>query len=194
MTTPLSFYVAVLQGQLDAYLKHAFRSQSPAMYRITKKFGPYAAMHFLTSVPPGHQCGEEHGHNYEIELVLSSPTLNAQGFVVDYGELRAFDQYAASRMDHKNINKQFSFPTTAENLAKHFYDWIQNTTTWPIEAVRVSETPGKTMGEYCRPDPPRSVRVETHTQEITFHIHAEPSRLRNFAIDFRRGSGWGFRT
>ncbi len=122
------------------------------MFTILKKFGPYAAMHFLTTVPENHQCGNEHGHNYEIELELSSPTLDEKGFVVDYGELKKFDEYATGRMDHKNINKQFNFPTTAENLAKHFYDWIAGTTSWPIAAVRVSESPGKTMSEYRRPE------------------------------------------
>lgn len=121
------------------------------MFTITKMFGPYAAAHRLTTVPEGHQCGRQHGHNYMIELELSSPALDEKGFVVDYGELKKFDEYASARMDHRDLNEQFNFPTTAENLAKHFYDWIAGTTTWPIVAVRVSESPGKTVSEYRRP-------------------------------------------
>lgn len=118
------------------------------MYKITKRFGPYAAMHFLTSVPEGHQCGRPHGHNYEIEVELLALQLNPQGFVVDYGELKVFDEYARTRMDHQNINEQFDFVTTAENLAFHFYQWIASTTAWPVVAVRVTESPGRTMSEY----------------------------------------------
>jgi 6-pyruvoyltetrahydropterin/6-carboxytetrahydropterin synthase len=121
------------------------------MYRITKKFGPFAAMHFLTTVPEGHQCGREHGHNYEIEIDLAARELNERGFVVDYGDLKPFEEYANARMDHRNINAEFDFPTTAENLARHFFDWIQGTQSWPVVAVRVSETPGKTVSEYSRP-------------------------------------------
>lgn len=118
------------------------------MFTICKKFGPYAAMHFLTTVAGGHQCGRPHGHNYEIEVELASEFLDHRCFVVDYGELRVFDQYAHDRLDHRNINEQFDFPTTAERLAYHFFSWIKATTPWPVVAVRVSETPGKTWSEY----------------------------------------------
>jgi 6-pyruvoyltetrahydropterin/6-carboxytetrahydropterin synthase len=120
------------------------------MYQICKKFGPYAAMHFLTSVPPEHQCARPHGHNYEIEVELASHSLDGQGFVLDYGALAPFEEYARARMDHRNLNEEFGVPTTAENLARHFYDWIAGTQSWPVVAVRVSETPGKTMSEYRR--------------------------------------------
>lgn len=118
------------------------------MFTIVKCFGPYAAAHHLTSVPDGHRCKNPHGHNYSIELELSSPSLNEHGFVVDYGELKAFDDYAKSRMDHRDLNEQFDFSPTAENLARHFFDWITQSTMWPIVAVRVSETPGKTLSEF----------------------------------------------
>lgn len=120
------------------------------MYRIRKRFGPYAAAHHLTTVPPGHQCGRPHGHNYEIEVELASNHLDLSGFVVDYGELRTFEEYARERMDHRDLNEQFDFTPTAENLARHFYDWIHTCTEWPLVAVRVSETPGKTESEYSR--------------------------------------------
>jgi 6-pyruvoyltetrahydropterin/6-carboxytetrahydropterin synthase len=121
------------------------------MYRIVKTFGPYAAAHQLRDVPEGHKCGNKHGHNYQIEIELESESVDGTGFVVDYGELRAFDEYARARMDHRDLNEQFSFNPTAENLARHFFDWIAGTQSWPVAAVRVSETPGKTVSEYRRP-------------------------------------------
>lgn len=105
-------------------------------------------MHWLTTVPEGHQCGRQHGHNYELEVELTSHGLDERGFVVDYGDLKVFEEYARSRMDHRNINLEFGFVTTAENLAFHFYWWIATNTTWPVRAVRVTESPGRTMSEY----------------------------------------------
>ncbi len=147
------------------------------MYTIEKKFGPYSAAHHLTTVPAGHQCGNHHGHNYEIELELASEQLNEHGFVVDYGDLKVFDEYAKGRMDHKDLNKQFDFSPTAENLAKHFYDWIAGTTSWPIVAVRVSETPGKTMSEYRRPAP-------VPTRHLHINLNAEIPRTALQALNF----------
>lgn len=118
------------------------------MYRIVKKFGPFAAAHYLEGVPEGHQCGRLHGHNYEVEVELESADVDETGFVVDYGNLQPLAEYLTARMDHRQLNEEFSFNPTAENLARHIFDWIADTTTWPVVAVRVSETPGKTMSEY----------------------------------------------
>jgi 6-pyruvoyltetrahydropterin/6-carboxytetrahydropterin synthase len=138
------------------------------MYRIVKTFGPYAASHRLTGVPAGHQCGRLHGHNYVIEIELESESVDGTGFVVDYGELRAFDEYARARMDHRDLNEQFRFNPTAENLARHFFEWIAGTQVWPVAAVRVSETPGKTVSEYRRPSRATIFKVFSATVEEWF--------------------------
>ena len=150
------------------------------MFKIVKTFGPFAAAHHLTRVPAGHQCGRPHGHNYEIEVELQSPMLNEHGFVVDYGDLKPFEEYAKARMDHRDLNREFACEPTAENLARHFFWWIRGTQEWPVVAVRVSETPGKTMSEFRadEPAPPaqpfvffvKLVRNEIHVEQTNIHL------------------------
>jgi len=60
--------------------------------------------------------------------------------VVDYGNLKPFQDYIDTKLDHRHLNDVLDGPTTAENIAKHLYDvawamWHNVTIT-----VRVSET------------------------------------------------------
>jgi 6-pyruvoyltetrahydropterin/6-carboxytetrahydropterin synthase len=115
------------------------------MYTITKQFH-FSASHVLHGLPAEHQCGRLHGHNYIVEVVLHSADLNATSFVLDYGELKPFSRYLDTCLDHRHLNDVLPFQTSAEALARHFYDWCK--ARWPqTAAVRVSETP-KTWAEY----------------------------------------------
>ena len=115
------------------------------MYEISKQF-LFSASHQLDGLPPEHQCARMHGHNYIVELVLQAEALNEYGFVVDYLALRPFKTFIDENLDHRHLNDLFSFPTSAENLARYLYDWAKQ--KWPqVTAVRVSETP-KTWAEY----------------------------------------------
>jgi 6-pyruvoyltetrahydropterin/6-carboxytetrahydropterin synthase len=152
-------------------------------FTIVKKFGPFPAAHFLTGLPEGHQCGRLHGHNYEVEVELSTPDVDDVGFVVDYGELSVLGEYLTARMDHRLLNDEFECNPTAENIARHIFDWIEETQDWPVVAVRVSETPGKTMSEY-RPDDERGGVIWSETRNemsvvnynVTLNIQAEALR------------------
>lgn len=115
------------------------------MYTIAKEFH-FSASHQLHGLPAEHQCARLHGHNYVVELILQSETLNAYGFVVDYLELDDFKKFIDGTLDHRHLNEVLDFATTAENLAKCLFDWAS--AKWPqVTAVRVSETP-KTWAEY----------------------------------------------
>jgi len=115
------------------------------VYIITKRFD-FSASHQLDSLPDGHQCKRLHGHNYIIEVELSANELNEHGFVVDFGELKPLKDYIDNTLDHRHLNDVLPFQTTAENLAKHLFDWSSN--VWAeVTAVRVSETL-KTWAEY----------------------------------------------
>ncbi|HSH03375.1 MAG TPA: 6-carboxytetrahydropterin synthase [Anaerolineae bacterium] len=115
------------------------------MYRIAKEFH-FSASHQLDSLPAEHQCARLHGHNYRVELILEAETVNEHGFVVDYLALKPFKAYLDEHLDHRHLNDLFDFPTSAENLARHLYEWAR--VRWPeVVAVRVSETP-KTWAEY----------------------------------------------
>jgi len=116
------------------------------MYKILKTFS-FSASHVLSGLAVDHPCSRLHGHNYVVEIELSSPTLNATGFVRDYRELKALKHYLDKQIDHRHLNDIFGpHGTTAEHLAKHFYDWCK--ARWPeVTAARVSETP-RTWAEY----------------------------------------------
>lgn len=115
------------------------------MYTIIKEFA-FEASHKLTGLPEGHQCARDHGHSYRVQIDLQSPGLNETGFIVDYGELKPLKTYIDETFDHRFLNDVVPFQTSAENLARHFYEWCKK--HWPeTAAVRVSET-AKTWAEY----------------------------------------------
>jgi 6-pyruvoyltetrahydropterin/6-carboxytetrahydropterin synthase len=116
------------------------------MFTITKEFN-FSASHQLLSLPADHPCARLHGHNYLVELELSSETLNQYGFVRDYRELDAFKRYLDEEIDHRHLNEVFGTDfVTAEYLAQTFFAWCRS--RWPeIAAVRVSET-SRTWAEY----------------------------------------------
>ena len=108
------------------------------MFRIWKHFR-FSASHVLTGLPEGHQCGRLHGHNYTVELELTSPGVDVTGFVRDFGELKPFKVYIDEYLDHQHLNAVFDFNPTAENMAKCLYEKFS--VMWPeITAIRVQET------------------------------------------------------
>lgn len=107
------------------------------MYQIVKQFA-FEAAHSLPHLPEGHKCRNGHGHGYRVELVLESETLDARGFVVDYGDLAPFGDMLRDRFDHRDLNDLLP-RTTAEDLTRYFFDWAK--ALWPqLVEVRVSET------------------------------------------------------
>lgn len=116
------------------------------MYTISKEYH-FSASHQLFQLPPDHPCHRLHGHNYVVEVELESESLNQYGFVKDYRDLDALKDYIDERFDHRHLNEVLGDDSvTAENIAKHFYDWCK--AQWPeVVAVRVRETP-KSCAEY----------------------------------------------
>lgn len=115
------------------------------MYRITKEFH-FSASHQLSHLPDDHQCARMHGHNYVVVVELASDTLNEYGFIRDYGELKPLKAYIDNTFDHRHLNDVMDDHSTAENMARHFYEWCA--ARWPeTTAVKVSETP-KTWAEF----------------------------------------------
>jgi len=108
------------------------------MYRIAKKFS-FSASHQIKKLPPTHKCARLHGHNYGVEVILESAALDEVGFIRDYAELDSLQDYIKEKFDHRHLNDILGDNfTTAEHLARHFYDWCK--TQWAeTSAVRVSE-------------------------------------------------------
>src|SRR5262249_19343235 len=85
------------------------------------------------------------------EVILQSASLDAVGFVRDYGELSALNEFLDTTVDHRHLNDVLGHDdTTAEVISKWLYDWCKS--RWPeVVAVRVAETPS-TWAEFqpCR--------------------------------------------
>jgi 6-pyruvoyltetrahydropterin/6-carboxytetrahydropterin synthase len=125
-----------------------------AMYTIVKRFS-FSAAHRIDGLPADHRCSRLHGHNYVVQAILQSSTLDATGFVRDFGELAPLRHLIDEKFDHRCLNEVFGHGmTTSEFMAKWFYDWCKE--LWPeVIAVRVSETPG-TRAEYRGQPKPRA--------------------------------------
>ncbi len=115
------------------------------MYTISKEFH-FSASHVLDTLPDTHPCARLHGHNYVVEIVLMSDTLNEHGFVVDYGDLSPFKAIIDDELDHRHLNDIIPGSPTAEVIARYLFERARR--IWPqVQAIRVRETP-KTVAEY----------------------------------------------
>ncbi|MDO4585040.1 MAG: 6-carboxytetrahydropterin synthase [Planctomycetia bacterium] len=84
---------------------------------------------------PG-KCRFLHGHNGRVRIVVAADTLNEQGMVIDFGEIRStLEKWVDEELDHRTILSQddplvevlqaqgekvvvLPVPPTAENLAR----------------------------------------------------------------------------
>ena len=110
------------------------------MYTISKRFS-FSASHIIGGLKAGHPCGRLHGHNYEVEVRLRSDTLDAAGFVRDFYELTALDDFIKATLDHRHLNDVLGHDRTTTEVISHWlYDWCK--ARWPeVISVRVGETP-----------------------------------------------------
>ncbi|WP_331726204.1 6-carboxytetrahydropterin synthase [Streptomyces sp. NBC_00470] len=93
---------------------------------IGKNF-TFEAGHRLVTLGPEHKCGRQHGHSYQVEIILTAPGLEAPGFVTDFGALAPFKQFLDTELDHRNLHEILPFEPTSENLAQFLAGWfIQN--------------------------------------------------------------------
>ncbi|MDX3065356.1 MULTISPECIES: 6-pyruvoyl trahydropterin synthase family protein [Streptomyces] len=95
-------------------------------FTIGKKFG-FEAGHRLPGLAPEHKCSRQHGHSYEVEVILTAPHLEEPGFVTDFGALAPFKKFLDTELDHRNLHEILPFEPTSERLAQFLAGWfIQN--------------------------------------------------------------------
>lgn len=75
----------------------------------------YEAAHWLPCVPEGHQCGRMHGHSYHLTVTVAGPVL-ANGFVIDFADVKAAVRPLISLMDHQTLNDLMDNPTVEHQL------------------------------------------------------------------------------
>ncbi|GIH24619.1 6-carboxy-5,6,7,8-tetrahydropterin synthase [Acrocarpospora phusangensis] len=113
------------------------------VFTIGKKFG-FEAGHRLPGLPPEHKCARQHGHSYEVEVVLTAPSLQEPGFITDFDALAPFKKFLDSELDHHNLHEILPFEPTSERLAQFLAGWfiqnLQPTISGRLVSVLVRET------------------------------------------------------
>ncbi|MFQ5680668.1 MAG: 6-carboxytetrahydropterin synthase QueD [Candidatus Omnitrophota bacterium] len=70
------------------------------------------------------RCEELHGHNWRVELAVTSGRLDDVGLVVDFRKLRGMLDNVLEQLDHKYLNDMECFGKinpSSENIAKFIY-------------------------------------------------------------------------
>ncbi len=131
------------------------------MYGL-KTESSFDASHFLTDYHG--KCENLHGHRWRVVAILEVPELQTQGtckdMVMDFGDFKAALRGLTEQLDHRFLIEEGSlapqtladldqegfsvkllpFRTTAENLAKWFFDRLTEQGL-PVYQVYVYETP-----------------------------------------------------
>ena len=89
------------------------------MYYVKKRI-EVSGSHHLT-LDYESKCAGLHGHNWYITVCCKSETLDRNGMVVDFSNIKHF---VKDKMDHKYLNEIFDFNPTAENIARWICDQI----------------------------------------------------------------------
>jgi 6-pyruvoyltetrahydropterin/6-carboxytetrahydropterin synthase len=74
------------------------------------------------------KCEKLHGHNWRIQITVSSERLNEIDIVIDFHELKRLVNEVISGLDHSFLNDVFPFTEinpSSENIAKWLYDSIK---------------------------------------------------------------------
>jgi 6-pyruvoyltetrahydropterin/6-carboxytetrahydropterin synthase len=74
------------------------------------------------------QCEDLHGHNWKIEVHVTSPRLGKAGVALDFGILKKEVATILNTLDHKFLNDLFYFNKRepfSENIAKYIFDQLQ---------------------------------------------------------------------
>ncbi|MCK9870298.1 6-carboxytetrahydropterin synthase [Nocardiopsis dassonvillei] len=90
---------------------------------IGKTFG-FEAGHRLPSLSPDHKCARQHGHSYEVEVILTAPALTEPGFITDFGDLALFKEFLDEHLDHRNLHEVLPVEPTSELLAQYLAGWF----------------------------------------------------------------------
>jgi 6-pyruvoyltetrahydropterin/6-carboxytetrahydropterin synthase len=87
---------------------------------IWKEF-TFEAAHRLPNVPDGHKCARLHGHSFHVAVHVEGPLREPEGWVMDFGDLKAAWAPLDAMLDHRYLNEIEGLENpTSEVLAR----WI----------------------------------------------------------------------
>ena len=73
------------------------------------------------------KCEKLHGHNWRVQVTVSSDKLDDIGIVIDFHELKDISAEVIASLDHSFLNDVFPFTEinpSSENIARWIYDSI----------------------------------------------------------------------
>ncbi len=92
--------------------------------RLVKQFD-FEAAHFLPTFPEDHKCRRLHGHSFRVEVVVEGDVDPAEGYLVDYGDLKAAIEPVRKRVDHYLLNEIEGLENpTSEMIAVWIWDQL----------------------------------------------------------------------
>jgi len=77
------------------------------------------------------KCEDLHGHNWKVEVYVSSKNIDKIGMVVDFKKLKEALNKVLNKLDHSYINNLLYFRKvnpTSENMAKYIFEQLQSKT------------------------------------------------------------------
>lgn len=114
------------------------------MYELTIKTH-FSSAHRLRQY--NGECERLHGHNWDVEVSITSEKLNDLGMVIDFKELKNKTNALMDKFDHQYLNEVHPFtelnPTT-ENVARYIFDELSkiiNIDSTKMSKVTVWESP-----------------------------------------------------
>jgi len=130
------------------------------MYKI-KVIKHFSAAHFLRNYKG--KCEALHGHNWKVEVSVSSSKLNSLGMVIDFSDLKKMTSNVLEELDHSYINEIDYFSAkgaclparqgsasggkghnpSSEEIAKYIFDKLKPAiiaAECELEKVRIWET------------------------------------------------------
>lgn len=75
------------------------------------------------------QCEALHGHNWKVEIFVSSAKLNKTGLVADFRDLKQCLNEVLEELDHAYLNELPHFRKhnpTSESIAKYIFDKLKS--------------------------------------------------------------------
>lgn len=86
----------------------------------------FAAAHQLRGYKG--KCENMHGHNWRVQVSISSEKLNDIGIVIDFNDLKKVTNETISALDHSYLNEVFPFTEinpSSENIAKWIFESLK---------------------------------------------------------------------
>ncbi|MDB5174669.1 MAG: 6-carboxy-5,6,7,8-tetrahydropterin synthase [Massilia sp.] len=107
--------------------------------RLTKMFH-FEAAHDLPTFPPDHKCRRLHGHSFRFEVLVEGEVDPAQGYLIDFADIKKAAEPLVRRLDHYYLNEIEGLANpTSENLAKWIFDRLKPSLPL-LKSVIVHET------------------------------------------------------